>query len=86
MIEVNAIRFTADYSWREKGNAPSIGMCGQDHVNSAGNGVGEVVVASGRVVDRILTGPRRSTFEADKLRDEAVVIEQVNKPGIDGRQ
>ncbi len=52
-------------------------------MNRAGHGVSEVVVASGRVVDGILTGPRRSTFEADKLRDEAVVIKQINKPGID---
>src|SRR5665811_229171 len=44
----------------------------------AGNGVCDVVMAAGGMIDRILATPRRATLKANQLRHHPVMVEQID--------
>jgi hypothetical protein len=49
----------------------------------AGNAVGDVVLRSGAMVDRILASATRAPFKAAKLRHHSRIIEQVEAASIE---
>ena len=46
---------------------------GRDGADNAANGVGEVVVGAGRMVDAVAAGARDPPLQADDLGDEPIM-------------
>ena len=52
----------------------------------AGDRVGDVVVAAGRMVDAVAAAARRSSFQAGELRAQARMVQELDSPGVQKRQ
>ena len=50
------------------------------------NRVAKVVVATGRVIDAVAPATRGAAFEADDLRNKSRIVEQLELPGVNGRE
>jgi hypothetical protein len=54
--------------------------------SGARNGVGKVVVPTGRVVDALPTAARRPALQPAELGDKARMVEQLDAPAVQQRQ
>jgi hypothetical protein len=78
MMEENPAKALAEYGAQFRSGA--------DARDEAGDGVGEVVVAAGRMVDLVAPGARGVTLQRGDLLNAAGVIEQGDVAGVEHRQ
>ena len=60
------------------------GCLASTKIDDTSNRVGEVVMATRTVIDAVLAETGGATLKTGQLRDQALIVEQVDGAGIDG--